>query len=110
MTREDFKEIIELPTYFDGKGSTKGFKFDQVYNINGWYIYKVILPNTDKIHYEIFKEKIQQHKVYENDKWVAVENVGSIIYPCDESFGLWAWCCPTIESCMKHITKKSSDS
>jgi hypothetical protein len=108
MTREDFKEIIELPTYFDGKGSTKGFKFDQVYNINGWYIYQVRMPNTDKMHYEIFKETLQQHQVCENGKWTKVDNVGSVRYPSDECFGLWAWCCPTIESCMKHITTKET--
>lgn len=108
MTREDFKEIIELPIYFDGKGSTKGFKFDQVYNINGWYIYQVRMPNTDKMHYEIFKEKIQGELTMVDGKFVSSTTVGKIQYPCDESFGLWAWCCPTIESCMKHITQKDS--
>lgn len=41
MKRSDFNTIIELPIEFDGRGSTKGFKFKQVYHNNGWYIYEV---------------------------------------------------------------------
>ena len=53
MKRSDFNTIIELPIEFDGRGSTKGFKFKQVYHNNGWYIYEV-----KGEYYEVFKEKI----------------------------------------------------
>lgn len=110
MKRDDFKEIIELPTNFDGSGSTKGFKFEQVYHINGWYIYQVRKPNTKTMHYEIFKEHIQGELSIVDGKFVPSKDIGKVQYPCDESFGLWAWTCPTIERCMEHIIKKSSDS
>ena len=104
MKREDFKEIVELPIHFNGRGSTRGYKFDQIYNTNGWYIYAVTIPKSTKPHYEVFKEKIQQHRVYDNG-WRKVDNVGKVVYPFDEAFGHWARSCPTIESCMKYIYK-----
>lgn len=104
MKREDFKEIIELPVHFEGKGSERGFIFDQIYNNNGWYIYKVKLSEK-ATHYEVFKETIKQYTVYENG-WTNVDNVGKVFYPWDEAFGYWAWSCKTIECCMKYITGK----
>lgn len=104
MKREYFKEIIELPVHFIGKGSVKGFIFDQIYNSNGWYIYQVRLPNCNAVHYEVFKEYLQRHRVYDNG-WRNVDNVGRIFYPYDEAFGHWAWSCPTIEICMEYINK-----
>lgn len=55
MKRSDFNTIIELPIEFDGRGSTKGFKFKQVYHNNGWYIYEV-----KGEYYEVFKEKLSK--------------------------------------------------
>lgn len=40
MKREDFKEVIELPKEFIGKGSVGGAKFSQCFCGDGYYIYK----------------------------------------------------------------------
>lgn len=100
MEREDVKYIVELPVHF----KRKGFTFDQIYNSNGWYIYAVTIPKSTIPHYEVFKERIHRHRVYKNG-WRNVDNVGKVTYPCDESFGRWAWSCPTIEMCMEYINK-----
>ena len=85
MKRSDFNTIIELPIEFDGRGSTKGFKFKQVYHNNGWYIYEV-----KGEYYEVFKEKIVKAMEYDNG-WNTIEGVGKVTYPCDEDFGNSAW-------------------
>ena len=99
MKRSDFNTIIELPIEFDGRGSTKGFKFKQVYHNNGWYIYEV-----KGEYYEVFKEKIVKAMEYDNG-WNTIEGVGKITYPCDEDFGNSAWTYRNYEKALKRIVE-----
>ena len=67
----------ELPIEFDGKGSVRGFKFTQRMKSDKAYLYAVAIGESQ--HYEVFRRK-------ENKRF------GTVSYPRDNAFGVWAWC------------------
>ena len=81
MIREDFKTVEELPIDFDGRGSTNGFHYHQVYRKDGWYIYKVTRTYDNgytKEFFEFFKERVVKTSVYGDNGWEQVEGLGKI--------------------------------
>ena len=112
MIREDFKTVEELPIDFDGRGSTNGFHYHQVYRKDGWYIYKVTRTYDNgytKEFFEFFKERVVKTSVYGDNGWEQVEGLGKIAYPCDMEFGSIAWTLPTFDGCLMKIAEKSSN-
>ena len=78
--------LKELPISFIGTGEVKGYNFEQVYNNNGWYIYKVSGSDINDVHFEVFKKRINTR-------------FNCISYPQSNSFGINAWNYNTIEKC-----------
>lgn len=112
MIREDFKTVEELPIDFDGRGSTNGFHYHQVYRKNGWYVYKVTRTYDNgytKEFFEFFKERVVKTSVYGDNGWEQVEGLGKIAYPCDMEFGSIAWTLTTFDGCLRKIAEKSSN-
>lgn len=112
MNRSDFKTVEELPIDFDGRGSTNGFHYHQVYRKDDWYIYKVTRTYDNgytKEFFEFFKERVVKTSVYGDNGWEQVEGLGKVAYPCDMEFGSIAWTLPTFDGCLRKIAEKSSN-
>ena len=74
----------------------------------GWYIYKVCIPSEDdaqkqSIHYEYFKQRFN----------TPTKSFGHIVagdsyetYPSDEAFGVWAWCCTSLDYALRDIKRR----
>lgn len=73
----------ELPLKFEGKGEVKGFSFVQIKRSNTAYLYEISDTFGAK-WYEVFRRK-------ENARF------GTITYPKQKAFGVWAWCCKSLE-------------
>lgn len=69
----------------------------------GYYIYKCENLNYKDEYFEIFKIKKQKpYELIAKDRdYDFVE-----IYPCDNSFGQWAWCCSNMEIVQRVINNK----
>lgn len=78
--------------------------FERVYEDDNWYIYRVTLhhhsPDADETFFEVFKKRVKRISVFDSEhkSWVVTDDKGEI-YPSDECFGDWAWCCNTLERC-----------
>ena len=85
MKRGDFKEIIELPKEFIGKGSVGGslFKFKFVRTVGNKIVYKV-----NDSYYEVFNEVIRPKYTYKDGSYQIVKGIGRVCYPTDDNFGL----------------------
>jgi len=46
----------ELPIFFIGKGEVRGFLFEQIYNFNNAYLYKITTQELNN-YYEVFIRK-----------------------------------------------------
>jgi len=84
------KTIIELPNRFQGRASTKGFKFMKMQENECAALFKVY--TGDAYHYEVFKKKLEkvctdfENRIYDEDQL-------KVKYPNDNAFGNWAWTC-----------------
>ena len=110
MNRSDFKTIEELPIDIEGRASTKGFHYHQVYRKDWWYVYKVSRTYDNgytKEFFEVFKEKVDNKLIVINGKFTKSQDDGRIRYPCDEEFGIFAWTLPTFDGCLRQIAEKS---
>ena len=47
-------------------------------------------------YYEVFKYHVGHNDIFHDDDWE--------IYPSDEHFGYWAWCCSDLNSVRKVLT------
>ena len=72
----------ELPIHFEGKGQVKGYTFTQISKTDCGFIYEV--EQGGHRHYEVFKKHINHR-------------FGTVSYPTDKAFGIWAWTCMTLE-------------
>lgn len=79
----------ELELQFTGTGEVKGFTFSQVKALNFGYIY-MVFDTFGQRWYEVFKRK---------------ENVrfGTISYPRQKAFGVWAWCEATLQDAERKL-------
>ena len=83
--------VIQLKKEFN----RNPFHHVQVYNNNGWYIYKL-----DERIYEVFKEKIVKTLDYSDGK-IKVSSLLKVKYPDDEDFGFWAWSVTSYERALE---------
>lgn len=68
---------------------------------SGYCIYRCSSLHYDDVYYEIFKYRLAKPHPYDKGDWDMVE-----VYPGDEQFGVWAWCCSTIEGVKKTMKDK----
>lgn len=94
METQTQTELRILPTQFEQKGD----KFTRVFENEKYYIYRRLHAGMD--YYEVFKRKTSVCIDFET-KIPTGEYKET--YPRDESFGIWAWCCKSYDSAMKHI-------
>jgi len=73
----------ELPIHFEGKGQVKGYTFTQISKTDWGFIYEV--EHDGHKHYEVFKKRLNHR-------------FGTVSYPTDKAFGIWAWTCMTLEN------------
>jgi len=86
----------ELETEFEGKGSTKGFHYLQIRISDMAYLYKVEDTEDNYSWYEIFRRVENKGGTY-NIGGVDVFFEPKVSYPNDNSFGVTAWCCSSLE-------------
>ena len=68
----------DLALSFIGKGEVGKFTFKQRLANSHAYLYEVADTTSNKIHYEVFRRKV--NKLYD-----------CISYPSSKVFGIWAW-------------------
>ena len=68
----------ELELNFKGRGEVKNYTFNQIKSTDLGFIYEKISDETNKISYEVFKRKENNH-------------FGCVSYPTSKAFGKWAW-------------------
>lgn len=84
----------ELEKEFIGTGSVKGFVFKQIKFNGNVYLYEV--NTSSSIHYEVFERKESKGGTSVIGG-VEVTFEPKVLYPSDNAFGVWAYCCNTIE-------------
>lgn len=77
------------------KFSKKGVEYTQLFKDNDLVIYRC--SYLFDVYYEVFRYKVHKSDIYHDDEYE--------MYPCDEQFGLWAWCCSNIDIVRKVIRK-----
>ena len=90
--------LKELDKEFEKKGEL----FTQIEKTDRYYIYKRDLKTV--VYYEVFERKSQKL----NDFWRQYDKKGKYdgfesveVYPSNESFGNWAYCCCSLEIAQK---------
>ena len=75
----------------------RGNKYTQVYRNDDMALY--LVDNEHGWYYvEVFKIKTHKADKYHDDEYE--------VYPCDEAFGLYAWCCTTRKSLEKIMNRE----
>lgn len=94
--------LKELDKDFIKKGET----FTQIEKGDNYYIYKRCINNY--ICYEVFERKSAKL----NDFWRKYDTKGKYVgfdsfelYPTNESFGKWAFCCNSLDNARKRAIK-----
>lgn len=80
----------ELPKEFIGAGEVKGFSFNRVYSNDYASVYKVKVPETECIHYEVFERKFARICIDFENK-VFSETDFREKYPKSKDFGVCAF-------------------
>ena len=88
--------MIELKRDF----TKKGVKYHQVWKDSNLIIYRCERTDANDVYWEVFKPKTHMADRYHNDEYE--------VYPSDESFGAWAWCCSSKKSIAKILNKHFS--
>lgn len=88
----------ELEIEFDGKGRLKGFHYKQVKISPVAYIYEVTCDNEGykDTWYEVFK-RVENMGGTHSIGGIDVFFEPKVSYPSDNSFGVTAWCCNSLE-------------
>lgn len=74
----------------------RGNKYTQVYRNDDMALY--LVNNEHECYVEVFKIRMHKADKYHNDEYE--------VYPCDESFGVWAWCCNNRKSLEKIMNRE----
>ena len=74
----------------------RGNKYTQVYRNDDMALY--LVDNEHECYVEVFKIRMHKADKYHNDEYER--------YPCDESFGDWAWCCSNRKSLEKIMKRE----
>lgn len=83
----------KLPRNFVGVGEVRGFTFDQVEDLNGFYIYKVSHEGT--LAYEVVKKREVPVCLNFKERVYSKEDTKEV-YPKSKDFGLYAWSAHTL--------------
>lgn len=89
-------KLRELPEVISAQGRTAR----QVERTENYYIYEVTLSGEggNAVFYEGFKRRIQPFSQFAKNPEGYTHKVA---YPCDEAFGVSAWCCWTLSAARK---------
>lgn len=87
--------IKELETEFEGTGSAKGFKFIILESSEYGFLYEVFIEG-ELSHYEVFEKKLTPICI-DFEKRIYSETDSKVKYPNDNDFGVWAWCCTSLD-------------
>lgn len=98
MEAQTQPKIIKLPFQFTQRGD----QFTRVFETDDFYIYQRNHSNVE--YFEVFKRKTVRCFDFET---LIPTGEHKEVYPRDESFGLWAWCCRSLERAMEHIKSKA---
>ena len=90
--------MIKLKEKFVKRGET----FTKVYESEKAYIYSRMVGKVE--YFEVFKKKYGKAIGNENGKIVHLDEIREY-YPCDEEFGIFAWCCRTLERAKSYLSK-----
>lgn len=74
----------------------RGKSYTQIYRDEEMALYRV--DNEHGCYVEVFRIKMHKADRYHDDEYER--------YPCDESFGDWAWCCSTRKSLEKIMNRE----
>ena len=80
----------ELPKHFEGKGQVRGYTFTQISKTDWGFIYEV--QHDGHRHYEVFKKRLNRR-------------FGTVSYPTDKAFGIWAWTFMTLVRAKDRLVK-----
>ena len=97
-------ETILLEKFFVGNKEVNNDTFTQVFKNNEFYIYK-----RGKYLFEVFERKTVPLCVNFANR-IYSETERKEVYPKTKDFGVWAWCCGTIENAMKYVNQKQYES
>ena len=92
--------MIELKKEF----TRKGVQFKQMFKNAKVVIYRLSRTYDNgitSIWYEVFKNRIHLPDKYHYDSYE--------VYPFDEAFGDWAWCCSSLKSLEKIVKREFPD-
>ena len=78
----------ELPIHFNGKGQVREYIFTQISKTDWGFIYEV--EHGGHRHYEVFKKRLNHR-------------FGTVSYPRDKGFGVWAWTCMSLDDAEKRL-------
>ena len=95
----------ELELKFNGTGSMKPFRFQQINKGNNAYIYMVeIIENPSVRWYEVFRRReCSDTDVVLNGQTVHYE--ARVLYPTANDFGVSAFCCQTLSRALEHFNR-----
>lgn len=65
---------------------------------DGFFLYKCKNIEHGNEYYELFRYKVAKPHPHDSGDWDMVE-----VYPGDEQFGVWAWCCSTKGTVVKTL-------
>ena len=88
-----------LEKEFIGKGEVKGVEFKQVFANERFYIYQRGLHL-----FEVFERKTTPLCI-DFAKKTYSDTDSKEIYPKSNNFGVWAWCCGSLEKAMERVTE-----
>lgn len=84
--------MIKLKEWFLKRGN----RYTQVYRNDDMALY--LVDNEYDYYVEVFKIRTHKADKYHDDEYE--------VYPCDEAFGLHAWCCTTRKSLEKIMNRE----
>ena len=85
--------MIELKKDF----TKNGVHYQQLMKNEQIVLYRCSREEGLDTYYEVFKRKTHTPDIYHNDTYE--------VYPSDEAFGSWAWCCSNGKSLEKVLRK-----
>ena len=78
----------------------KGVNYKQIEATDKYFVYECT-PSEGPVYYEVFKKVID--KINTDKKRLMYPGYDAYtVYPSDSQFGIWAWCCSTLNRVEKY--------
>ena len=84
----------------DKEFTKRGVNFKQEVKNDELVIYRCTNIETKDEYFEVFKYRTAKPHPMDEGTWDLVE-----LYPSDNAFGVWAWCCSSVP-CVNKVLKK----